>query len=819
MAATSARDVEVAVDTAERHQTIEGFGACMVSYKLLDEYVDPKFYDLLVYDLGASMVRVPVDMDIEPVNDDADPDHFNWEGFRLEHMDPRMEFLREFQKRGVSRFTASLWSPPKFMKTQRAKIQGGKLRADMRQEYAEFMAAFVIAARRRHGIQLRSVSLQNELLFLEYYNSCIYNPQQIREAVRATMRKFEREGIDTAIMMPEDMMFPDRMIWYIKPTMADPETRNFPGWFCTHRKGGFEDWRKLSRFVQPFDRQVWMTETGGNRRDWDGAMGNAVGIYNALVGGNCSAWLFWQFTHLVDGHTPKPGYWPARHFYRFVRPGAVRVGARSGDEDLLAAFFTGPERNAPEHGRLTGVLINRSAEPAQVRVAVRGPVRPDGVRHYRSSADEQCRALESVPLERAGSGARRFTVAMPPKSVVTLQNGEALDLRELARTDEVAGPEELAERIEPPPNAWAHICRGAELGIIDPWIKNDLKSGVSVNATNPDGWTPLHRAILWGRDNQWNTIQFLLENGADVNARANGGWTPVHTAAGTYVKQPVRILNLMLEEGGRVNARTDDGWTPLHSAVANAWVGYRYEADWPLERIRLLLREGADLNATDAEGRTPLHWAAWQGFHRYHSQPAAADVCEVLLEAGARVNARDGLGRTPLYYACNEGYRAIVECLLEAGADPALAGEDAHTPADIAAKRGFDEILSLLRQEPAPRRPKPRAQRLQPARAPGRAPSEQDLRLIRAAARGEAATVRQLLEQGADPAAVTVKRGETALHRAAAEGHLEVVKALLEAGADPEAVDTDGITPAERARFNGQGETARFLRQLTEDEE
>jgi ankyrin repeat protein len=270
----------------------------------------------------------------------------------------------------------------------------------------------------------------------------------------------------------------------------------------------------------------------------------------------------------------------------------------------------------------------------------------------------------------------------------------------------------------------------------------------------------------------------------------------------------------MLDEGGRVNARTDDGWTPLHSAVANAWVGYRYEPSWTLERIRLLLREGAHVNARDTQGRTPLHWAAWQGFHRYHSQPAAADVCEILLEAGASVNARDDLGRTPLYYACNEGYRSIVECLLEAGADAAIAGNDGRTAADIAAERGFEEILARLGGDAAARRPKPRPEPLQPARSPGHAPSEQDLRLIRAAGRGELEAVKELLARGADPGAATLARGETALHRAAGGGHLRIVKALIEAGADPDAVDTDGITPAERARFNGKTEAARFLREL-----
>ncbi len=367
-----ARDVQVNVDTSKTHQTIVGFGACV--HPGGKAYSDPAFYDKLVFDLGVSILRCAEPENMEAVNDDNDPNHINWAGFDLDQMRPIMGVMQEFKKRGITRFMSSLWSPPAFMKTQRATIQGGKLRADMRDEYAEYMAAFVTAAKQRYGIDLMASSLQNELLFVEYYKSCVYNPQQIREAVRAVMRRYQKDGITTKIMMPEEMMFPDRMIWYIKPTMADPETRNFPGWFDTHRKGDFADWQKLWNFIQPFDRQIWMTETGGGRSDWAGAVQSAVAIHDALVGGNVSAWLFWTFNAIIDDTTPKLGYWPARHFYRFIRPGAVRVDGTSSDPDLLVAAFKGPQA-----GRLTYVLINTGQDVAQVTHEGGRPGAADGV--------------------------------------------------------------------------------------------------------------------------------------------------------------------------------------------------------------------------------------------------------------------------------------------------------------------------------------------------------------------------------------------------------------------------------------------------------
>jgi len=789
-----ARSVEVAVDTSETHQTIEGLGAfCHTA----PHEAHPDYYDMLVFDLGASMVRAGVQYNMEPVNDDADPNHINWAAFDLRDMVHSMETLHEFQKRGVTRFTASLWSPPEFMKTQRAIIQGGKLRPDMRQEYAEYMTAYLKAARDLWGVDFISVSLQNELLFLEYYMSCIYNPAQIREAVRATMRKFQREGIRTRIMMPEDMMFPDRMIWYVKPTMADPETRNFPGWFCTHRKGDFSDWRKFWNFVKPFDRQVWMTETGGTARDWGAAVAKAQAIYDALVGGNVSAWLFWDFNHIIDGNQPRPGYWPAKHYYRFIRPGALRVGADSSDEDLLVSAY-----KHPESARLTVVLVNMADSNADVDMQVRDRLSPTRYRLYLSD-----RTRKWLRKDEEGGPALSFT--MPANSLVTVQSGLEDDLRETLAPNAIANPKKPAGIEAPPRHEWAHICRGAELGILD-WVRNDLRSGTSVDARNPNGWTALHRATLWGRDNQWPMIQLLLENGADVNASANDGWTPVHMAAATYVKDPVRILKLFIQRGGDVHARTSDGWTPLHAAVANAWTGYKYDPNWSPERVRVLLEAGADVHAADINRRTPLHWAAWVGFT---DRPGvSSEIVDILLEAGAKVDARDNVGRTPLHYACNEGYATIVQSLVEAGADANAPDDEGLTPADIAATREFEQILAILKGEgAAAATPEPKAEEQAP-RNPVIGTGRFGAELRQAAGAGNLAAVRDLLARGADPDAADVNRRKTPLHLAAQAGHVEVVKALIAAGADTDALDSDGLTPAEKARDQGHSEIVKALK-------
>lgn len=60
------------------------------------------------------------------------------------------------------------------------------------------------------------------------------------------------------------------------------------------------------------------------------------------------------------------------------------------------------------------------------------------------------------------------------------------------------------------------------------------------------------------------------------------------------------------------------------------------------------------------EQETPLHCAAWHGY---------SAVARALCQVGCNVNARNREGESPLLTASARGFRDIVECLLEHGAD------------------------------------------------------------------------------------------------------------------------------------------------------
>src|SRR5690242_128971 len=69
---TSSSTTEITINPSETHQTMEGFGACFVTYQMDSDSRDPHFYDQMVYDLGVTIVRCPMQMSWDPTKSGAE---------------------------------------------------------------------------------------------------------------------------------------------------------------------------------------------------------------------------------------------------------------------------------------------------------------------------------------------------------------------------------------------------------------------------------------------------------------------------------------------------------------------------------------------------------------------------------------------------------------------------------------------------------------------------------------------------------------------------------------------------------------------------
>lgn len=115
----------------------------------------------------------------------------------------------------------------------------------------------------------------------------------------------------------------------------------------------------------------------------------------------------------------------------------------------------------------------------------------------------------------------------------------------------------------------------------------------------PDGFTPLHLAAYFGRE---DAVAMLLEAGASVDAMTRNAMAnrPLHAAAAGNHNGVARLL---VEAGADVDARQAGGHTALHAAAHHG----------NAELVEMLLQAGARPELTQDDGRTAADLAEAAG--------------------------------------------------------------------------------------------------------------------------------------------------------------------------------------------------------------
>lgn len=228
-----------------------------------------------------------------------------------------------------------------------------------------------------------------------------------------------------------------------------------------------------------------------------------------------------------------------------------------------------------------------------------------------------------------------------------------------------------------------------------------LEAGASANETLPDGTSALVVAI---HNAHYEMASFLLDAGANPNANGQG-WTPLHQLMRTrnlnigFFPHPeptgkvseVELARKLIAKGANVNARltkpildgyrnfwTQNGATPLLMAAKGA----------DAEMMRILAAAGADATLTNTMGTTPLMAAA--GVEMFNpnedsgTNEEGLEAVKVALELGNDVNQANKQGDTPLHGAGWRGANAIVQLLVDRGANLLAKNTAGMTPLQIA---------------------------------------------------------------------------------------------------------------------------------------
>jgi ankyrin repeat protein len=258
-------------------------------------------------------------------------------------------------------------------------------------------------------------------------------------------------------------------------------------------------------------------------------------------------------------------------------------------------------------------------------------------------------------------------------------------------------------------------------------------------------------------------LEALLQKGADVCRQTpTTRMSALHKAA--YTGQAGKCKLLLSADKRALHLCDCYGMTPLSDAVH---AGY-------LPVVKLLLEEhGADIQYRDLEGNTLLHLI---------KRPKQLPVLRYLLaRGGLDINAVNQAHATPIHCAAAaERGTAVVQALLQAGADPSIKDCNGHNALFSANREGPVASVALLLSAPG-------------MHTELRAADGVTL-LMGCCLNGEADKAELLLERGAAVNAVNHANG-TVLHLVALYGSAATAALLLQYGADVHARDASGCTP------------------------
>ncbi|HEX6483973.1 MAG TPA: glycoside hydrolase [Ktedonobacteraceae bacterium] len=286
------------------------------------------------------------------------------------------------QSYGVRQFYGDAWSAPGFMKTNGSEINGGALcgvpgtscsTGDWRQAYANYLLQYY-KDYLREGIPLTEISGFNEPNWTAPYSSMVMNATQTADFVAVLGPTLQKAGAHAQIVCC------DPVNWWAAQYYADGITSNptanaYTSIISSHGYGRGPD----SALTGIGNKHIWETEWGdlSGNNTWDPAWDDgsaasgftwAQNIYTGITAANLSAFFWWWGVDAAYNVTDNgiliqasngvvnvsKRLWALANYSRFIRPGAVRIGASSDDSNLQVTSYKNID------GTVSVVILNTS---------------------------------------------------------------------------------------------------------------------------------------------------------------------------------------------------------------------------------------------------------------------------------------------------------------------------------------------------------------------------------------------------------------------------------------------------------------------------
>jgi glucosylceramidase len=291
---------------------------------------------------------------------------------------------------------ASPWSPPAWMKTNNDMLHGGKLKPEFYQSWANYFTKF-IAAYQAEGIPIWGITVQNEPMATQKWESCLYTAGEERDFIK----KYLGPAMQNAGMGDKKIIAWDHnrdLIYQRAATILDdPEAAKYLWGIGFHWyeswTGGGNIYDNVKRVSETYPKTNLIFTEGcaesfdfGSLNDWKWGEKYGLSMISDFNNGTVG-WTDWNILLDEKGGPNHVGnfcfapvhadirtgqiyylnsYYYIGHFSKFIRPGAKRIISSPSRGQLISTAFLNTD------GSVAVVVMNQSNDKIPYRIWIKG---------------------------------------------------------------------------------------------------------------------------------------------------------------------------------------------------------------------------------------------------------------------------------------------------------------------------------------------------------------------------------------------------------------------------------------------------------------
>ena len=300
-----------------------------------------------------------------------------------------LPMIKEAMQYGEINLLASPWSPPPYMKTTGMMNKGGKLKPEYYPLWAEYFERF-IEAYRAEGVNVTSVTVQNEPCATQTWDSCVWTAEEERDFIRDHLGpRMQKLGVKLFFWDHNK----ERVVERAQVVLGDPAAAQYVAGTAFHWYSG-DHFSQLDMFNRLYpDKELIFSEGCyeysrgmidvvkiGERYAHD-MIGNFNNYMNSFLdwnlllnekGGPNHVGNFCDSPIMLDTEKDEiqihTSYYYIGHFSKYVKCGAVRIGSSKFGEEIETVSFKNPD------GTIVTVVLNRTDSDVEFRFRLHGKV-------------------------------------------------------------------------------------------------------------------------------------------------------------------------------------------------------------------------------------------------------------------------------------------------------------------------------------------------------------------------------------------------------------------------------------------------------------